>query len=62
MAKFTVTFKDPDYSTDGDRDTLLAESTVALKATFLKWGEYVTLEFDTETKSARVVPVKEFTS
>ena len=57
MAKFTVTFKDPDYSTAGDHLDAKVEAT--LKAKFVEWDEYITVEFDTTHGTARVVPVKE---
>jgi hypothetical protein len=55
MAKFTVTFKDPDYSKDSDAP----KDAQKLTDKFFEWDEYVTIEFDTVTKTARVVPVAE---
>lgn len=57
MAKFTCTFKDPDYGVDNCE--LKEEQRRKLTDKYFEWNEYVTLEFDTETKAVRVVPVKE---
>ena len=60
MAKFSITFKDPDYSvSSGSITTNQSGSGRALVQSFLQWNEYVTIEFDTTTKTARVVPVAE---
>ena len=56
MAKFSITLKDPDYSIV---PIVLTPSQIAVKDDFIRWDEYVTIEFDTATKTARVVPVKE---
>jgi hypothetical protein len=55
MAKFTVTFKDPDYSVQNG----VTGRDVQLKAKFIEWDEYITIEFDPATQTARVVPVAE---
>lgn len=60
MAKFTCTFKDPDHHVErGDAN---AATVNVLKAMFLAYDEYLTVEFDTVTKTARVIPVKEMKS
>jgi hypothetical protein len=57
MAKFRVTMKDPDYSR--------AESVYdppevrEVLDKFIEYDEYITIEFDTETRAARVIPIKE---
>lgn len=55
--KFTVTFKDPDCYIEPPTKTSNAGR--ELMAKFIQWGEYVTIEFDTETKSVRVLTVEE---
>jgi hypothetical protein len=60
MAKFTATFKDPDYGLCDDRGNITRDKkAVALAEKFFEWDEYVTVELDTETQTARVVPVSE---
>ena len=54
MATFRLTMKDPDYTVSD----LSVEGTKTLLA-FLDYDEYVTIEFDTENCTARVVPVRE---
>jgi hypothetical protein len=56
MAKFTVTFKDPDYSIDA---TASVVGVPGILEKFLEWDEYVTIEFDTETGKARVCLAEE---
>jgi hypothetical protein len=58
MAKFTITMKDPDYSTDGADTRNLTRAERAWMQSFIEWDEYVTIEFDTTAKTARVVPVQ----
>ena len=57
MAKFQITFKDPDRTVQRDEPLTLSEQKLA--SMFFEYDEYVTLEFDTVTKTARVVPVSE---
>ncbi len=60
--KFTLTFKTPDvmdvlgerFSDEGEREEAL---TFASK--FVRWSEYVDIEFDTNAQTARVLPSKE---
>ncbi len=64
MAKFSITLKDPDFSTAGlsrseFNSTEELVNATKLRDSFLEWGEYVTIEFDTETKSARVLTAQE---
>lgn len=62
MAKFTCTFKDPDYATKGEH-MKAAKAAVAIKDKFIQWDgafglmPYITVEFDTDKGTARVVPV-----
>jgi hypothetical protein len=56
MAKFICTFKDPDYATEGEYMNA-ASATVALKDKFIEYDEYISVEFDTATGAARVLPV-----
>jgi hypothetical protein len=55
--KISITLKDPDYIVSSDDISALEKSGVLDK--FVEYNEYVTIEFDTVTKTARVVPVKE---
>lgn len=49
--KFTVTFKDPDALVKfGTRKHLFD-----ILNKYVKYGEYVTIEFDTEAKTATVI-------
>lgn len=59
MAKFTCTFKDPDYNKPNFEGTSVAQAADRLKAKFVEWDEYITVEFDTDKGTARVVPLKE---
>jgi hypothetical protein len=64
MAKFTITLKDPYYSfnTEANHEAKLRGITAAESRfldTFLEWGEYLTVEFDTTKGTARVVPIRE---
>lgn len=60
MAKFIVTMKDPDHDTQGmPLDASRALTAHRLKDKFMQWGEYLTVEFDTATGTARVLTVKE---
>ena len=52
MAKFQITFKEQRF-----KPLTLSEQKLA--SMFFKYDKYVTLEFDTVTKTARVVPVSE---
>lgn len=58
--KFTVLFKTPD-AVDYSIDHLSYEEKVEAKEAaekFIEYGEYVRIEFDTETKTATVLPVR----
>lgn len=67
--KFRITFKTP-YATDAidhilDADHNDGEEREELKAVmketankFIEYDEYVVLEFDTETKTATVLPIR----
>jgi hypothetical protein len=57
--KLIVTFKDPDAVADALKSVPEEELAGELLDKFVEYGEYVRLEFDTEAKTARVVPVKE---
>jgi hypothetical protein len=64
LMKFTITMKDPDYSTQGlerslCKSTAELSKATALRDSFLEFGEYVTIEFDSETRTARVIPCAE---
>lgn len=70
--KFKVTFKTPDAveyglldsgaPTDGmgnlDREDDEVQECFALSRKFVQYGEYVTIEFDTQTQTATVVPTR----
>ena len=47
---------DPDKVSEDQVDNLVAAKAVCDK--FIKYGEYVSIEMDTETGSATVVPVR----
>ena len=57
MAKFKIMMKDPDHSIEGGG--VLGVPELNFIQQFVEWGEYITVEFDTTTKTARVVPVAE---
>lgn len=59
--KFTLTFKTPDVTDeinelDADYDDILSAKDLADK--FVQYDEYVTIQFDTETQTAVVLPVE----
>jgi hypothetical protein len=70
--KVTLTFKSPDALEYGIRDAVegevarlgedryddLVDEAEAACAKWVKYGEYVTIEIDTETGEARMLPVK----
>lgn len=56
--KFSITFKTPD-AIDYAVDEHGQEHEEEIKETarkFVRWGELITVEFDTETQSATVLP------
>lgn len=66
--KFTVTFKTPDAAyyevksivenePDEDKQLELKESLHDFLEKFIKYGEVITIQFDTEAGTATVVPV-----
>lgn len=62
MAKIQITLKDPDgvwdsVTTYGYDMNELPDDVDAVFSKFVEWKEYVTIELDTETGEARVVPV-----
>lgn len=59
---FQITMKDPDYA--GNELSRGASNFKQSKvlAKFLEWNEYITVEFDTEKGTARVIPVQELKS
>lgn len=62
--KFKITFKDPDGVFESLKDIGITQGEeppeVAFELSkFLTWGECITVEFDTETGEARVVPKTE---
>lgn len=68
--KFRVTFKTPnatdaidrelesEYNVDSDERYLLGVAMKELASQFIEYDECITIEFDTETKSATVVPLR----
>lgn len=50
--KFTLSFKTPDVTDQLDENQ--REEAEAVLEKFMKFGEYVTAEFDTETQTAKV--------
>lgn len=58
--RFKATFKTPDvldYALEYLEGEELAEAK-ELAEKYVQYGEYVTIEFDTETQTATVVPLK----
>ena len=59
--KIKLTFKTPDvldYAIDGmDEDS--QEEVKELAKKFIEFGEYLTIELDTENSTARVIPTNE---
>lgn len=64
--KFRITFKTPDVAIDSAIQALDDSGYCKLDipapvsdviSKFIKWDEYVTIELDSETQTARVVPV-----
>ena len=55
--KFTITMKDPDYS--GNEMSHNNSPMAKMLDKYLEYNEYVTIEFDTDKGTARVVPVEE---
>lgn len=49
--KFVVTFKDPDYMIDGAEKSKVEK----ILGKFLEYDEYLTIEIDTEKKTAKVL-------
>lgn len=60
--KFLVTMKDPDHTTQNEAGDTLPysdKSADKIKSKFMEYDEYLTVEFDTETGTARVLTAKE---
>ena len=62
MATFRITIIDPYFSVDAVgadkvKNQIFRNHPVVAK--FMKYEEYVTIEFDTDARTARVVPVEE---
>ncbi len=56
--QFRLTFKTPDVTERAFSDDMTEDEREQVEAVlnkFIKWGECVTIEFDTETKTAEVV-------
>jgi len=58
--KLNITFKNPDSVTDSIREAAngnedLIEELEDIACKWIKYGEYLTVEIDTETKSIRVL-------
>jgi hypothetical protein len=67
--KFTLTFKTPNATdaiddqldvdhNDGERREALKASMTHLAHKFVQYDEYVRIEFDTETQTATVLPIR----
>ncbi len=59
--KFRVTFKTPDaldYALDDFPYDESREEAKEVAKQFIEYGEYITVEFDTEAKTATVVPLR----
>lgn len=54
--KVQLLFKTPDV-TDQIDDEDCTEEVLAVLAKFIRYGEYITVEFDTETNSCVAVPL-----
>ena len=50
----------PEFPVDGEQDQreILTQDANDVVSKFIKYGEYVTIEIDTDTKTAIVLPVK----
>lgn len=62
--KFRLTFKTPDVAYEVFREMRINNETYENQANaedlvrrYVKYGELITIEFDTETRTAKVVPV-----
>jgi len=55
--KLKLTFKDPDRYVHGQPGEEIPEEAAALVRKYVEFDEYVTIEFDTEAKTAIVVPL-----
>jgi len=60
--KIKVTFKDPDFHVQTDFAHHPASDLGGLIDQFVKWGEYLTIEIDVTSRTARVVPTQEITT
>jgi hypothetical protein len=59
MAKVIVTFKTPDAVDEALQDITNEEELIEMQAflkTYIKYNEYVRIEFDTVAKTATVLP------
>ncbi|HWX31175.1 MAG TPA: hypothetical protein VNZ53_27520 [Steroidobacteraceae bacterium] len=56
--KVKMTFKDPDRYVHGQAGEEIPDEAAALVRRYVEFDEYVTIEFDTETKTATVVPLE----
>ncbi len=61
MAKFSITMKNPDWDVNEKKRHELTAVELKTVAMFMEWDEYLTVEFDTTKKTARVCTVKEVT-
>lgn len=59
MAKFSITMKNPDWQVNEDEMTPLSETDKRFIARYMGWDEYLTVEFDSAKRTARVMTVKE---
>lgn len=66
--KFTITFKTPDALDsvlneqdycDAEEQEEKSEKILSIASKFIKYGEYVNIEFDTDAGTATVVPIKQ---
>lgn len=56
--KFCLTFKTPDVLEQLDYETFTLEESYKIQEfakKFIKYGEYITVEFDTEKQTAKVI-------
>lgn len=55
MPKFTLTFKTPDVDMQLDKEQMQDADVKSVFNKYIKYGEVVNIEFDTETKTATVL-------
>lgn len=66
MAKIRLSFKDPDGVYDSCEDFAKAnpeydmDDAFEMISSFVKWSEYILVEIDTDTNTAKVIPQEDW--